>query len=318
MAKAAKAVPQGYHTITPTLTLDDAAKTIEWYKQALGAEEISRSVGPDGKIMHAEIKIGDSRVMMNDVMMGGRGPQSFGGSPASLWLYVENSDTLFNRAVSAGAKVQMPLENQFWGDRAGAVARSCRLHLVDCDAQGRLDARGNAAARVRVLQADGPNILIAEITRCGNSQLPTPKASWPRALIGCWSLEIGSWTNSGGIPISVSPARCPHDWSAGAAVNPASLVVRCHGARGGRNRRGAAELRFSLRICSSTPSGLASRQIVGHFKDHPAFVGYQIHNETSPDYNFNFSRGNCRPVGYANGSRSARPAPSRCTAVRWF
>jgi PhnB protein len=122
MAKAAKAVPVGYHTITPTLTLDDAAKTIEWYKQALGAEEISRSVGPDGKIMHAEIKIGDSRVMMNDVMMGGRGPQSFGGSPASLWLYVENSDTLFNRAVSAGAKVQMPLENQFWGDRAGAVA----------------------------------------------------------------------------------------------------------------------------------------------------------------------------------------------------
>jgi PhnB protein len=115
-------VPAGYHTITPSLTLDDAAKTIEWYKQALGAEEINRSVGPDGKIMHAEIKIGDSRVMMNDVMMGGRGPSSFGGSPASLWLYVEDCDALFNRAVGAGATVQMPLDNQFWGDRAGAVA----------------------------------------------------------------------------------------------------------------------------------------------------------------------------------------------------
>jgi len=122
MAKAAKAVPVGYHTITPTLTLDDAAKTIEWYKQALGAEEISRSLGPDGKVMHAEIKIGDSLVMMNDVMVGQRGPQSLGGSPASLWVFVEDSDALFNRAVSAGATVQMPLENQFWGDRAGAVA----------------------------------------------------------------------------------------------------------------------------------------------------------------------------------------------------
>ena len=122
MAKAAKAVPDGYYTITPQLTLDNAAQTIDWYKKALGAEEVSRSVGPDGKIMHAELKIGNSRFMMNDVMHGGKGPQAFGGSPASLWLFVENSDALFNRAVSAGAKVQMPLDNQFWGDRAGAVA----------------------------------------------------------------------------------------------------------------------------------------------------------------------------------------------------
>ena len=121
MAKAAKAVPEGYHTITPQLTLDNAAQTIDWYKRALGAEEVSRSVGPDGKIMHAEIKIGNSRVMVNDVMMG-KGPQAFGGSPAGLWLFVENSDALFNRAVGAGAKVQMPLADQFWGDRAGAVA----------------------------------------------------------------------------------------------------------------------------------------------------------------------------------------------------
>jgi PhnB protein len=121
MAKAAKPVPDGYHTITPALTLDNAAQTIDWYKKALGAEEIDRSVGPDGKIMHAELKIGDSRVMVNDVMMGTRGPQALGGSPASLWLYVENSDTLYNRAISAGAKPEMPLADQFWGDRAGAV-----------------------------------------------------------------------------------------------------------------------------------------------------------------------------------------------------
>ena len=122
MAKAAKAVPEGYHTITPQLTLDNAAQTIDWYKKALGAEEISRNAGPDGKIMHAEIKIGNSRVMVNDAMAGGKGPQAFGGSPASLWLYVEDSDALFNRAVGAGAKVQMPLADQFWGDRGGAVS----------------------------------------------------------------------------------------------------------------------------------------------------------------------------------------------------
>ena len=122
MAKAAKAVPEGYHTITPSLTSDDAAATIEWYKKALGAEELSRSVGPEGKVMHAELKIGDSRFMMNDVMMGAKGPKDFGGSPASLWLYVTDCDALFNRAVSAGAEVRMPLADQFWGDRGGAIA----------------------------------------------------------------------------------------------------------------------------------------------------------------------------------------------------
>jgi PhnB protein len=121
MAKAAQAVPDGYHTITPQLTLDNAARTIDWYKKALGAEEISRSAGPDGKIMHAELKIGDSRFMVNDAMMGYKGPQGFGGSPAGLWLFVENSDALFKRAVDAGAKVTMPIDNQFWGDRAGAI-----------------------------------------------------------------------------------------------------------------------------------------------------------------------------------------------------
>lgn len=121
MARAVKAVPEGYHTITPTLALDNCAQGIEWYKKALGAEEISRSAGPDGKIMHAELKIGDSRFMVSDVMQGMKGPKAYGGSPASLWLYVEDSDAVFNRAKDAGATVQMPIENQFWGDRAGSV-----------------------------------------------------------------------------------------------------------------------------------------------------------------------------------------------------
>jgi PhnB protein len=121
MAKAAKAVPEGYHTVTPQLTLDNAARTIEWYKKALGAEEIGRHLGPDGKVMHAELRIGNSRVIVHDVMPGSNGPQAYGGSPVSMWLYVENSDELFKRATAAGGQVQMPLEDQFWGDRAGAV-----------------------------------------------------------------------------------------------------------------------------------------------------------------------------------------------------
>ena len=120
--KAKRAVPEGYHNVTPQLTLDHAAEAIDWYKKALGAEEISRSVGPDGKIMHAEIRIGDSRIMLNDALMGAKGPAAYGGSPASLWLFVEDCDALFNRAVGAGAKVGMPIADQFWGDRMGNVA----------------------------------------------------------------------------------------------------------------------------------------------------------------------------------------------------
>jgi PhnB protein len=123
MSKAKHAVPEGYHTVTPQLTLDNAAQAIDWYKQALGAEEGARAVGPDGKIMHAELRIGDSRIMVNDAMMGGKGPKAIGGSPASLWVYVENCDALFNRAVSAGGQVAPGpmggMQDQFWGDRAG-------------------------------------------------------------------------------------------------------------------------------------------------------------------------------------------------------
>src|SRR5437660_11589717 len=117
MAKAKKTVPEGFRTVTPHLTLDDAARAIDWYKSALGAEEMARATGADGKIMHAELRIGDSRIMMNDAIMGGRGPKAIGGSPASLWLYVDDCDALFNRAVAAGGQVRMPIADQFWGDR---------------------------------------------------------------------------------------------------------------------------------------------------------------------------------------------------------
>ena len=123
MATAKNAVPEGYHTVTPQLTLDDAAQAIEWYKKALGAEEGGRATGPDGKILHAELRIGDSRIMVHDAMMGGKGPNAFGGSPAALWIYVEDCDALFNRAVAAGAQVSGgpmgQMQDQFWGDRCG-------------------------------------------------------------------------------------------------------------------------------------------------------------------------------------------------------
>jgi PhnB protein len=121
MAKAKHAIPDGYHTVTPVLTLDSAAQAIDWYKKALGAEEVSRSVGPDGKILHADIRIGNSRIMLHDAMMGAKGPKAMGGSPASIWIYVDDCDALFTRAMSAGGHaVNGPMgqmTDQFWGDR---------------------------------------------------------------------------------------------------------------------------------------------------------------------------------------------------------
>src|SRR5258708_484371 len=99
MSKAKSAVPQGFHTVTPQLTLDNATKAIDWYKKALGAEEVSRFTGPDGKIMHAELRIGNSKFMLNDEMGGGKSAKALGGSPISLWIYTEDCDALFNRAL---------------------------------------------------------------------------------------------------------------------------------------------------------------------------------------------------------------------------
>ena len=123
MAKAKSAVPDGFHTVTPHLILDNAKQAIDWYKKALGVEEVSRATGPDGKILHADLRIGDSHIMVNDEMMGGKGPKALGGSPASLWIYVEDCDALFNRAIAAGGQVFGPMgkmQDQFWGDRAGS------------------------------------------------------------------------------------------------------------------------------------------------------------------------------------------------------
>jgi len=121
--KAKSPIPAGHHTVTPVLTLEHAAQAIDWYKKALGAKEVSRAVGPDGKIMHAEIRIGDSPVMVNDAMMGGKAARAMGGSPASLWVYVEDADALFTRAVAAGATVPPgpmgAMSDMFWGDRCG-------------------------------------------------------------------------------------------------------------------------------------------------------------------------------------------------------
>jgi len=123
MAKAKSAIPEGHYTVTPQLTLDNAAAAIEWYKKGLGAAEVSRATGPDGQVMHAEIRIGNSLIMVNDPMGGAKGPRALGGSPAALWLYVEDCDALFDRAVKAGAQtVPGPMgqvTDQFWGDRSG-------------------------------------------------------------------------------------------------------------------------------------------------------------------------------------------------------
>ena len=124
MAQSVKAVPAGYHTVTPTLVVQDVDKAIGFYKRAFGAEERMRFLAPDEKsIMHAEIKIGDSLIMLGGEHpdMGCRGPQSLGGTPVSLYLYVEDADNAFNRALSAGAKSEMPVTDMFWGDRFGQV-----------------------------------------------------------------------------------------------------------------------------------------------------------------------------------------------------
>jgi PhnB protein len=125
MAAAKSPVPEGFHTVTPHLIFDDSAKALDWYKRALGADEKSRAEGPDGKVMHAELQIGNSRTMLNDAMGGGKSPASYGGSPVSLWIYVADCDALFNRAVAAGGRVPPgpmgALADQFWGDRTGMI-----------------------------------------------------------------------------------------------------------------------------------------------------------------------------------------------------
>jgi PhnB protein len=122
-AMAAKPIPDGYHTATPYLIVNGAAEAIEFYKRAFGATELLRMTDPQGRIGHAEIRIGDSVIMLADEHpgMGYRGPRSMGGSSVSILLYVDDVDTIFGRAVSAGATVQRPIANQFYGDRSGKL-----------------------------------------------------------------------------------------------------------------------------------------------------------------------------------------------------
>ena len=116
-------IPEGYHSVTPYLVVKAAAQAIQFYVTAFGAKDTLRLDGPNGEVMHAELKIGDSHVMIADENpdWGARGPESFGGSPVSLMLYVEDVDAVTAKAVAAGAKVERPVADQFYGDRTGTV-----------------------------------------------------------------------------------------------------------------------------------------------------------------------------------------------------
>jgi PhnB protein len=149
---AVKRVPEGYHTITAHLIVRDAAKAIDFYQKAFGARERGRHMGPGGKIMHAEMQLGDSRFMLNDEFpeMGAIGPTGEGRSPVTIHLYVEDVDKLFNQAVAAGAKATMPVRDQFWGDRYGMVTDpfghnwSMASHIKDMT-PSEMEAAGKAA-----------------------------------------------------------------------------------------------------------------------------------------------------------------------------
>jgi uncharacterized glyoxalase superfamily protein PhnB len=117
-----RAIPEGFHTLTPHLVVRGGVQAIEFYKKAFGAEEIMRMPMPDGKaIGHAELRIGDSIFFLADEFPQCKSPQTLGGSPVTLSLYVEDCDQVFNRAVAAGAEVRMPPADMFWGDRYGQL-----------------------------------------------------------------------------------------------------------------------------------------------------------------------------------------------------
>jgi PhnB protein len=118
-----KAIPEGYRTITPYLVVRGANKAIEFYQKAFGAKELFRMPGPDGKVMHAELQIGDSMLMLSEECPGqSKSPRTLGGTACNIHLYVEDADKLFNQAVSAGAQVRFPVTDMFWGDRYGKLA----------------------------------------------------------------------------------------------------------------------------------------------------------------------------------------------------
>jgi len=123
MSEKPQAIPPGFHTLTPHLIVRNAAQAIEFYQKAFGAELLGKMLTPDGKVMHAALKVGDSMLMLNDEFpeWGALSPLSSGGSGVTIHIYLENVDAAFGRAISAGAAVKMPLMDQFWGDRYGIV-----------------------------------------------------------------------------------------------------------------------------------------------------------------------------------------------------
>src|SRR5215831_1660642 len=151
-----KAVPPGFHSLTPHLTVRDADKALEFYKNALGAEILNVARTPDGKVLHAALRIGDSMLMLNDEFpeMGGLSPLSTGGAGVTIHIYTENVDQAFDRAVNAGAKVKMPLMDQFWGDRYGLVSDpfghswSLATHIKDMSPEEMQQAQEKAMAKM--------------------------------------------------------------------------------------------------------------------------------------------------------------------------
>lgn len=150
------AIPPRYGSVTPALTIRDCARAIEFYKQAFGAKELSRMPGPDGKVMHAELKFGDRVVMMGDEapQMGARSPQTVGGSSTRLMMYVKNCDAAFQRAVAAGATPEMPPADMFWGDRYATLVDpfghqwSLATHLRDLTPKQMAAAAAQAMAQM--------------------------------------------------------------------------------------------------------------------------------------------------------------------------
>jgi len=120
---AVKPIPDGYHTVTPYLIIQGAAKALDFYKKALGAKELFRMASPDGRIGHAEILVGDSHIMLADehIERGAKSAKTLGGTPIGICLYVQDVDAWFDRAVTAGATVMYPVKDQFYGDRSGTI-----------------------------------------------------------------------------------------------------------------------------------------------------------------------------------------------------
>ena len=150
----AQPVPAGYHTVTPYLIVRNATRALDFYKRAFGATELVRMADPTGRIGHAEIRIGDSPVMLADEYpdMGARSPESVGGCPISLYVYVANVDTVAQQAIDAGATVERPVKDQFYGDRSGTFLDpfghkwTIATHIEDLSPE-EIDKRARAAVQ---------------------------------------------------------------------------------------------------------------------------------------------------------------------------